>query len=69
MIENPKLLPVPLPRGKVESVSDDGLVQMRLPDGNLLRRRIPLEQVPGVRRMAFGAPAGSMANAPYSPNG
>lgn len=69
MIENTKLLPVPLPRGKVESVSDDGLVQMRLPDGNLLRRRIPLEHVPGVRKMAFGSSVGSLANAPQSPNG
>ena len=58
-----------LPKGVVESVSDDGLVQMRLPDGNLLRRRIPLEQVPSVRRAAFGPPLGAAGSALDSPNG
>jgi hypothetical protein len=68
-LQETKQVPVSLPRGKVESVSDDGLVQMRLPDGHLLRRRIPLEQVPNVRRMAFGPPSSSSADAVAAPHG
>jgi hypothetical protein len=60
MFQEQKPVAYPLPKGKVESVSDDGLVQMRLPDGHLLRRRIPLEQVPSVRKLAFGPPASSV---------
>ena len=69
MLETQLSAPIPLPRGKVESVSDEGLVQMRLPDGNLLRRRIPLEQVPSVRKWAFGAPPAAKISIPVRPHG
>jgi hypothetical protein len=69
MLQETKQIQPSLPRGKVESVSDDGLVQMRLPDGTYLRRRIPLEQVPSVRRMAFGPPPRTSADAIEAPHG
>ena len=69
MIQEHKPAALPLPKGKVESVSDDGLVQMRLPDGHLLRRRIPLEQVPSVRKMAFGPPTGSVESVATATHG
>jgi hypothetical protein len=38
----------------IESVSDDGIVQLRLPGGGIRVLAIPLEKVPHYRRLARG---------------